>query len=73
MAHVATRVLPFITAYTRSLAESPIGEGVREVTVVRPPAPIPPDFEVAYGIISGLVFGLLGWVILLLPALYFLL
>jgi hypothetical protein len=73
MAHVATRVLPLISAYTRSVAESTIGEGAPEVTVVRPPAPVPPDLEVAYGIISGLVFGLLGWVLLLLPVLYFLL
>jgi hypothetical protein len=73
MAHVATRVLPLISAYTRSVAESTIGEGASEVTVVRPPAPVPPDLEVAYGIISGLVFGLLGWVLLLLPVLYFLL
>ncbi|MEP6887282.1 MAG: hypothetical protein ABI945_03065 [Nitrospirales bacterium] len=73
MAHIATRVLPLITAYTRSVAESPIGEGTRGATLVRPSAPVLPDLEVAYGIISGLVFGLLGWVGLLLPALYFLL
>jgi hypothetical protein len=72
MAHVATRVLPLLTAYTRSVTESPIGEITLEATV-RPPAPVPPDLEVAYGVISGLVFGLLGWVVLLLPALYFLL
>jgi hypothetical protein len=73
MAHVATRVLPLISAYTRSVAESSISEGAPGAPVVRPPAPVPPDLEVAYGIISGLVFGLLGWVVLLLPALYFLL
>jgi hypothetical protein len=73
MAHVATRVLPLISAYTRSVAESTIGEGGPAVTVVRPLAPVPPDLEVAYGIISGLIFGLLGWVLLLLPVLYFLL
>lgn len=73
MAHVATRVLPLITAYTRSVAESSIGAESRGPAVVRPPAPVPRDLEVAYGIISGLVLGLLGWVVLLLPALYFLL
>ena len=73
MAHVSTRVLPLITAYTRSAAEFPIGKDTGEATVVRPPAPVPPDLEVAYGIISGLVLGLLVWVGLLLPALFFLL
>jgi hypothetical protein len=73
MAHVATRVLPLISAYAPSVAEWPIGEGARGAPVVRPPAPVPPDLEVAYGIISGLIFGLLGWVVLLLPVLYFLL
>lgn len=73
MAQVATRVLPLLTAYTRSVAELPIGKDIFGVTGVRPPAPVPPDLEVAYGVMSGLVFGLLGWVVLLLPALYFLL
>lgn len=73
MAHVATRVLPLITAYTRTVAESPIGEDTYGETVIQPPASVPPDLEVAYGVISGLIFGLLGWVVLLLPALYFLL
>lgn len=73
MAHVATRVLPLISVYTRSVAELPIGEGAPGAPVIRRPAPVPSDLEVAYGIISGLVFGLLGWVVLLLPALYFLL
>lgn len=72
MAHATIRVLPSLTAYTRFIAV-PIGEDASEVKVVRPLAPVPPDLEAAYGVISGLVFGLLGWVILLLPALYFLL
>lgn len=67
MAHVATRVLPLVQLFTRPVAEVAIGE------VLRPSAPIPPDLEVAYGMISGVVFGLLAWVGLLLPALYFLL
>ena len=73
MAQVATRVLPLPTAYTRSVAELPIDEDTFGRAVVRPSAPVPPDLEVAYGVMSGLVFGLLGWVVLLLPALYFLL
>lgn len=73
MAHVATRVLPLLRTYTRSEAESPTGETTRGVMFVRPRAPVPPDLEVAYGMITGVVFGLLAWVGLLLPVLYFLL
>jgi hypothetical protein len=73
MAHVATRVLPLLRTYTRSEAESPTGEKTRRATFVRSPAPVPRDLEVAYGMITGVVFGLLAWVGLLLPVLYFLL
>jgi hypothetical protein len=38
-----------------------------------PRTAIPPELEGAYGIITGIIFGLLAWVGLLLPALYFLL
>jgi hypothetical protein len=54
------------------VSEVPVGENLRKTKVSKCPAPIPPDLEVAYGIISGIVFGLLVWVGLLLPALYFL-
>ena len=73
MAHVATHVLPLRTSYTVPVAEAPIGESIGDVTVVNPLVAIPPDLEGAYGIITGIVFGLLAWVGLLLPALYFLL
>lgn len=73
MAHVAIQVLPLRTSYTVPVAEASIGESIGEAPVVNPLVAIPPDLEGAYGIITGIVFGLLAWVGLLLPALYFLL
>lgn len=70
MAHVATRVLPLLRTYPRLEAESPTGEWIRGATFVQSPAPVPRDLEVAYGMITGVVFGLLVWVALLLPVLY---
>lgn len=74
MAHVATRVLPLRATLTMAVTDARFGETTTlRATVPIRPVPIPSDLEVAYGIMSGLVFGLLGWVVLLLPALYFLL
>ena len=73
MAHVATRVLPLLRTYTRSEGGSPAGEWTCGATFVQSPAPVPRDLEVAYGMMTGVVFGLLAWVGLLLPVLYFLL
>lgn len=73
MAHVAIQVLPLRTSYTVPVTETSIGESIGKAPVTNPLVAIPPDLEGAYGIITGIVFGLLAWVGLLLPALYFLL
>ena len=74
MAHVATRVLPLRATLTMAVTDARLGETTTlGPAVPNQPVPIPSDLEAAYGVISGLVFGLLGWVVLLLPALYFLL
>lgn len=73
MAHVATPVLPCRPSYTESVAGGPIDQRVSEAPALNPPVSIPPELESAYGIISGIVLGLLMWVGFLLPALYFLL
>lgn len=70
MAHVATRVLPLKPSYTVPVAGALIDERRDHAPVFRPPTSIPPDLESAYGVISGIVLGLLMWVGLLLPALY---
>jgi hypothetical protein len=74
MAHVATRVPPVKPLYTTLVSERQ--KSSRETcapTALVPRIAIPPDLEGAYGIITGIIFGLLAWVGLLLPALYFLL
>ncbi|HKN87670.1 MAG TPA: hypothetical protein VJV04_12480 [Nitrospiraceae bacterium] len=73
MVHVGTRILAPRVSYTEPVAGGPIGERLRQAPTLNPPASIPPDLESAYGLISGIVLGLLMWVGLLLPALYFLL
>ena len=73
MAHVATRVLPLRATLTMAVTDARLGETTTLGATVPIRPVIPSDLEVAYGIMSGLVFGLLGWVVLLLPALYFLL
>lgn len=74
MAHVATRVLPYSPPHIEAVAEGPIGDRVSDAPALSPAAfSIPPDLESAYGIISGIVLGLLMWVGFLLPALYLLL
>ena len=73
MAHVATRVLLFSPPRTEPTSEGRIDERLSDAPVLSPADSIPPDLESAYGMISGIVLGLLIWVGLLLPALYFLL
>ena len=73
MAHVATRALPLSPPHTEPTTESTIVERLSDPPVLSPAGSIPPDLESAYGMISGIVLGLLIWVGLLLPALYFLL
>ncbi len=73
MAHVATRVSPVKPLYTTQECERQSGREACAPTALVPRTAITPDLEGAYGVITGIVFGLLAWVGLLLPALYFLL
>ena len=73
MAHVATEVPTFKPLYTAPVSERQGGEAACAPTALAPSAAIPPDLEAAYGIITGIVFGLLAWVGLLLPVLFVLL
>lgn len=73
MAHVATRVPPVKPLYPMLVSERQSGREGCAPTALVTGTVIPPDLEEAYGIITGIVFGLLAWVGLLLPALYFLL
>lgn len=68
MAHFAIQVLSLRKSCTVPVDEA-LGRSIGEA----PRAAIPPDLESAYGIISGIVLGLLMWVGLLVPALYVLL
>jgi hypothetical protein len=72
MAHVATRVPPVKPLYT-TLSERQSSRKACVPTAFVPRTAIPPELEGAYGIITGIIFGLLAWVGILLPALYFLL
>jgi hypothetical protein len=72
MAHVATRVPPLKPLYT-TLSERQSSREACAPTALVPRTAIPPELEGAYGIITGIIFGLLAWVGILLPALYFLL
>ena len=72
MPHVATPVLPSGTSYHMPATEVLKGASPHVTTDLRPPPSIPPDLDEAYGIMSGIVFGLLLWIGLLLPALYLL-
>jgi hypothetical protein len=72
MAHVATRVPPLKPLYT-TLSERQRSREAGAPTALVPRTAIQPELEGAYGIITGIIFGLLAWVGLLLPALYFLL
>ena len=74
MAHVATRALPLSPLRIEAIADATIGDRLNDAPALSPAASsIPPDLESAYGMISGIVLGLLIWVGLLLPALYVLL
>ena len=73
MAHVATRVPPVKPLYTTLVRKRPSSRKASAPTARIPRTAIPPELEGAYGIITGIIFGLLAWVGLLLPALYFLL
>jgi hypothetical protein len=73
MAQVTTQVPSFRPLYTAPVSERQNEEGACGPTILAPRTTIPPDLESAYGIITGIVFGLLAWIGLLLPALYFLL
>lgn len=71
MSHVATRVLPFRLSHSTRVSAA-IEKTRRPSTAFRQPDLIAPDLDVAHGIISGMLFGLLVWVGLLLPLLYLL-
>ena len=73
MAHVATRVPPVKPLYTTLISERQRNREACAPTALVPRTAIPPELEGAYGIITGIIFGLLAWVGILLPALYFLL
>lgn len=74
MAHVATRVPPVKPLYTTLVSERQKRSREACAAMARVPrTAIPHELEGAYGIITGIIFGLLAWVGLLLPALYFLL
>jgi hypothetical protein len=73
MAHVATRVPPVKPLYTTLVSKRLSSREAGAPTARVPRAAIPHELEGAYGIITGIIFGLLTWVGLLLPALYFLL
>jgi hypothetical protein len=73
MAHVATQVPPVKPLYTPLVSKRPSSRRAGAPTARVSRTAIPPELEGAYGIITGIIFGLLTWVGLLLPALYFLL
>jgi hypothetical protein len=73
MAHVVTRVPPVKPLYTTLVTERQRSREACAPTARVPQTAIPHELEGAYGIITGIIFGLLAWVGLLLPALYFLL
>jgi hypothetical protein len=73
MAHVATQVPPVKPLYATLVSKRPSSREAGAPTARIPRTAIPHELEGAYGIITGIIFGLLTWVGLLLPALYFLL